>query len=308
MFFENSTKGENGFLHYFAGLALTFLGVIIGQIPLTLALVTKGKMGVTSPKELFNIGMDSNLILILVVLSFAGGLAGLWLAIKYVHKRSFLSLITGGRSINWKKILFGFSFWLCLTCCFELAGYFSDPESYSLQFSGWSFIILILVALLFIPFQTSFEEVLFRAYLMQGFGQIFKYRWPALMITSLLFGALHLANPEVGAYGFGKMMTYYIGSGIVLGVITIMDDSLELPLAVHAASNIYAAVLVTYDDSALQTNALFNSHVVDVEGSLVSFVVMAILFIIVIAKVYRWPSWKYLFEKIELSPDDEPLV
>jgi membrane protease YdiL (CAAX protease family) len=308
MFFEKSKIGENGFLQYFAGLALTFLGIIIGQIPLTLVLFLSGDIAATSMDDLFNLNVNNNLMLILIVLSFAGGLAGLWFAIKFLHRRSFLSLITPKKTINWNKLAFGFTFWLFLTACFELANYIAAPDTYSMQFSGWSFIVLVIVAFLFLPLQTSFEEILFRGYLMQGFGQLFKYRWPALLITSILFGSLHLANPEVGAFGMQKMMFYYIGSGIVLGLITIMDDSLELPLAVHAASNIYAAVLVTYDNSALKTDALFSSEMADVDGALAGFLIMSTLFIVVVARIYRWPSWKHLFTKIEFKNEEEHLT
>jgi membrane protease YdiL (CAAX protease family) len=36
------------------------------------------------------------------------------------------------------------------------------------------FLILLIVAILLIPIQTAIEEIIFRGYLMQGFGLAFK--------------------------------------------------------------------------------------------------------------------------------------
>ncbi|MEL6867899.1 MAG: CPBP family glutamic-type intramembrane protease, partial [Bacteroidota bacterium] len=86
---------------------------------------------------------------------------------------------------------------------------------------------------------------------MQGLGNGFGNRWMPLLITSALFGAMHLLNPEIKAFGLGLMMTYYITFGLFLGIISLMDNSLDLALGIHAATNIFGAAIVTFDGSAL---------------------------------------------------------
>lgn len=129
--------------------------------------------------------------------------------------------------------------------------YFSNPQDYILQFDLPKFAVLAVIALLLIPLQTSFEEYFFRGYLMQGLGIITKNRWFPLVFTSVVFGLMHISNPEVGKLG-PVIMIYYIGTGFFLGIITLMDEGLELAIGFHAANNLITALLVTSDWTAFQ--------------------------------------------------------
>ena len=69
---------------------------------------------------------------------------------------------------------------------------------------------------------------------------------------------------------------------------------MELALGFHAANNLVAAILVTSNNSALQTNAIFEQ--VSTENSMTEiyiqvFVVFPIL-IFFFAKKYKWNDWK----------------
>ena len=86
------------------------------------------------------------------------------------------------------------------------------PEEYVFNFKWRTFLPLLFLGTLLIPIQTSTEELLFRGYLLQGFGVLFKNRWLPLILTSVLFVGLHYANPEVDQFGLG-IMFYYIGTG-----------------------------------------------------------------------------------------------
>lgn len=184
----------------------------------------------------------------------------------------------------------------------ELMSYFMDPSVYTFRFNLGSFLPLLAIALLILPIQTSFEELFFRGYLMQALGQVVNKKWFALILTSVLFGLMHIANPEVTKFGTGIMMSYYIGIGLVLGIITVMDNSLELALGVHAATNIFGAIFVTFDGSALQTDALFKTSVINVELMLpVTFVVSAV-FIFICSRKYGWTNWQEKLLGEVLSP------
>jgi uncharacterized protein len=102
-------------------------------------------------------------------------------------------------------------------------------------------------------------------------------------------------NPEVGEFGTGIMMTYYMGVGLFLGILTLMDDSLELALGVHAATNIFGAIFVTFEKSALQTPAIFRLQEVDVTYMIPIFFVAALLFTFVCAKKYQWSDWSKIY-------------
>ena len=126
---------------------------------------------------------------------------------------------------------------------------------------------------------------------MQGIGLLSHKKWIPLIITSFLFGSLHYFNPEIDKFGAELMMTYYIGVGLFLGFITLMDDSLELALGIHAATNIFSATIVTFDGSALKTNAIFITEVVNIELMLILFIVSAVLFTVICYKKYNWKGF-----------------
>lgn len=150
------------------------------------------------------------------------------------------------------------------------------------------------------------EEVLFRGYLMQGFGTWFKKGFVALILTSVIFGLLHGANPEVEKLGWITMV-YYIGTGLLLGIFVLMDEGIELSLGFHAANNILAAILVTANWAAFQTEALFidiSEPSVDFEFFLPVLVLYPII-IYVFAQKYGWSNWKgKLFGTIHMPVEE----
>ena len=92
--------------------------------------------------------------------------------------------------------------------------------------------------------QTTCEEYGFRGYLAQGIGSWMRNRWAVLIITSVAFGLMHSANPEVEEYGYGIMMAQYITMGLILGVVTLLDDGIEVAMGIHAAVGVVAVVIL----------------------------------------------------------------
>ena len=123
---------------------------------------------------------------------------------------------------------------------------------------------MLIVACCLIPFQSALEEWLFRGYLMQGFATLTNSRFVCLLMTSVIFGLLHASNPEIDKLGYG-LLVYYIGTGFFFGIMSLMDDGIELAIGFHVANNLITAVLVTADWTAFQTESLykdiFNSSV-----------------------------------------------
>ena len=150
---------------------------------------------------------------------------------------------------------------------------------------------MFFIAIIFVPLQTSLEEYVFRGYLMQGFGNLFRNRWAPLLFTSIIFGSLHIANPEVGKLGYG-IMVYYIGTGLFLGIMTLMDEGVELAIGWHAANNLVGALLVTADWTAFQTNSVLKDIS---EPNLYPEMLISILFfypiiLFIFSKKYKWKN------------------
>lgn len=311
MFFNLVKKGGNELWQYILTIFLVVIGYFIGQLPLTWILLKKmdedPSLGQDELTELMSNpdfstwGIDSNLGFLLVLLSFVFATLALYLAIRFIHKKSFKDLITPNPTINYGKIFWAFGIWFLLGLVFETAMYFYAPENYSFTFNIKKFIPLVLISLLILPIQTSFEELLFRGYLLQGFGSVFKNRWAPLIVTSILFGAIHGSNPEIAKYGMGIMQAYYISAGLALGIMTIMDDSLELVLGVHAATNIYGAIVLSYEGAAIQTDTIMSTANMNPQHLYIVFLLSAILFLYLCSRKYNWKPWNYLLSKIDFD-------
>lgn len=250
----------------------------------------------TNTNEMIQMMIDNlgkNIVFAIMVLPLSVLCILLLFWVKFFHKQSITSLTTARPKIDYKRVFFSFFLWAAILVTVILVQYFVSPDDFVINFKLAPFLVLLVLALILIPLQTSFEEYLFRGYLMQGLGLLTKNKWFPLLFTSITFGLMHIANPEVGAFGF-QMMVFYIGTGLFLGIITLMDDGLELALGFHAANNLVAAILVTSNNSALQTNAIFEQ--VSTENSMTEiyiqvFVVFPIL-IFLFAKKYKWNDWK----------------
>tara|TARA_Y100000385_G_scaffold290348_1_gene363131 strand:+ start:2278 stop:3204 length:927 start_codon:yes stop_codon:yes gene_type:complete len=298
MYIKQAFKVEHDWWLYLVGVLLIFIGSQLGQIPFLIAIITKsmangGDLSSLDYDAMMSI-LDLNLSLFLLLLSFAVGLVVVFLVVKYIHKQTLRSLTTSRVKIDWNRFWFAFLVWGVTTACFILLEYYSSPENYTFNFKPIPFLILVLISIVFIPLQTSFEEYLFRGYLMQGLGVLAKNRWVPLILTSTLFGLLHIANPEIDKLGY-VLLVHYIGTGFLLGIMTLMDEGLELALGFHAANNLIAAILLTADWTAFQTHSILKDisepEMSNVEVFFPVFVIYPIL-LIVFAKKYEWTNWK----------------
>jgi uncharacterized protein len=295
MFLENNIGPKIKFLNYLAGSLLIFVAALVGQIPLVLVALTKsfssGKGIPTDEKDLMSF-LDKNLSLFLILISFAFAMLAIYLVVKHLHKQSFLSVTTARKKVDWHRVVFSFSVWALFTIGSTVVMYSASPESFVVNFNLKSFLILSLVVLVLIPIQTSTEEYVFRGYLMQGFATLAHNKWFPLLMTSLIFGGMHILNPEVRELG-NIVLIYYIGTGFFLGIITLMDDGMELALGFHAANNLFAALLVTSDWSALQTDAILKDISKPSAGIevLVPVVIIFPLLLFIFGKKYQWNNW-----------------
>jgi len=298
MYIKQAFNSKHNWWLYLAGLAIIFIVVLLGQIPYAIVLIAKAfESGVDIQKLESSEAMrllESNLNLFLLLLSYAAGFLAVLFVVKTLHKQSIRSLTTSRTKIDWKRFWFAFLFWGIISSGLVLVDHYTYPENYVFNFELVPFLILAAIAIVLVPLQTSFEEYLFRGYLMQGIGVLCKNRWLPLIITSVAFGLLHIANPEIEKLGY-ILLVHYIGTGFFLGIITLMDEGLELALGFHAANNLFTALLVTADWTAFQTNSLLKDiSEPDIDNSEIFASVLIIypILIFIFAKVYKWTNWK----------------
>lgn len=309
MFIENGYKGLHQRWMYMIGVLVTFfvsqLGGVILVVFVAKQLLKEGKgIDAIGDQTVLMTTLDSNLTLFLMLLGFLFGLLTLFLFVRFLHKQKIKDLTTTRAKVDYKRIAFGFLLVSIPAILSVGIGYLLNPEDYLLQFDLYPFLILFAIAIIFIPIQTSFEEYLFRGYLMQAVGIHTKSRGIALIATSVIFGMLHYFNPEVEKMG-NFIMIYYIGTGLFLGIMTLMDDGMELALGYHAGNNLIAALLITADWSVFRTHAILKdvSEPSVLAETLVYVLVFMPVFYIILSKKYKWTGFREkLFGKV-VEPD-----
>ena len=304
-FIAQAFKAEHDAWRYIVGAVLIFVIWQFGSIPFLGAvswqLYQDGK-DVASAGD-FSVMMNTlskNLTFFLMLLSFVFGFLGVWFVVKVIHQQKFIEVITSRKRFDWKRFFVGFSLIGVFIIGVTIVDYFYNPEDYTLNFNLVPFLILATIGIILVPIQTSFEEIYFRGYLMQGLGVIFKNRAVPFILTSVGFGMLHFFNPEVDKIG-NIIMLSYIGTGFLLAIFALMDEGLELSMGFHAANNLVTALLVTADWTAFQTESIFISLAEPSANFEVLFPVLIIypIYIIVLAKIYKWKDWnKKLFGKV----------
>lgn len=296
MFIENVLKVKNEGWRYVVGFFIIFFITQLGSIPFTIAIFSKiGLDGGSNVdvKSMMTVLENSNLTLFYALLPYVFGFFGIILVVKTLHNQSLLLLTTTRKKIDFSKIAISFTIAGFIIFFTVTISYFISPDEYLFNFKLDTFLILLIITILFIPLQASFEEYLFRGYLMQGFGGVFGNRWMPLLITSLLFGLLHFWNPEVSELGTIFLFQYVV-TGLFLGLLTIMDDGMELSLGFHAGNNVLISLLITADWTVLQTDSVLK-FVGDPKMSIATIIPAVILYPLILlyfSKKYKWENWE----------------
>lgn len=296
--------GHNKAFYYLIGIFAAFLGYVSFQAIMMVPLMTMAiQQGFTTeeilanPNILFNpasLGINKSLMLALLMGMFVFTFLFLWLALKFVQKKSLTSIITGYEKIRWSRYFFSFGLWSVLIIALTVISYLTSPEELEIKFDTSKFALLLIVAVIFVPIQTATEELIFRGYLMQGLGIAFKNGIAPLIITSVLFGLMHASNPEVQKHGLLLMMPYYILFGAFLGVLTLLDEGLELAMGIHCANNLISSLVITSKNSVLQTDAIFYTSTENPEAEFLTWIIMASICFFILYKKYKLSNWKLI--------------
>lgn len=214
---------------------------------------------------------------IAINLQFIFFLIGIFIVVKLIHNRKYLSLISAESKINFQRFFAGFGVWFLLQAILIAIALISDPKNYTFTFNPSQWFPLLIAAVILTPIQTSSEELFFRGYLIQGLSCITKNKYLLIIITSLLFMFPHLLNPEVKR-GAVLMAMYYFSFGALAAFLTLKDNRLELALGVHAANNL-SLVFINTEDSVIPTPSIWTVKETGSPGvDLVVFLIQSAIF------------------------------
>lgn len=297
-FIDKAKDGNNSFSSYLLGIALIISVYLLGSYFLILDL--QWNFGIesfdgVSQKEIVKI-LGNNRFLAWLIVPFLFVALFLVIHTNFVHKRTVLSIFSGRENFDWKRVLFSFSLLFSVLSLFLFIQYLSS-DSLIFQFDLQKFIPLFFIAIFLLPIQTSCEELLFRSYILQGIKMRTKKNSFAVLISGIMFGAIHIGNPEIAKIGY-HIIVYYMLVGVFLALISLFDNGIELALGYHAANNVFAALMITNNWQAFQTDAVF----MDISDPGMGLdTIIGILFILplvffIFYKKYKWHSLKEMWQ------------
>ncbi|PFN82878.1 CPBP family intramembrane metalloprotease domain-containing protein [Bacillus sp. AFS076308] len=256
MDFIRVIKGKNSWKRYISSFIVIILFISVGALPY--AIISEWIVNTDgNPNTYYDfdqedyVGINPLLYFALMNSPFLFWLLGLFVAIRFIHKRKFTSLITPNRKIDWKRIGFGFITYFVILVLTTIIDCLLNPGDYSFNDVRVSdFLILFVLVLVLTPIQTTCEELFFRGYLLQFFGKWVRNPFLLSLIVGSIFGALHFTNPEMG-YSPLLVGADYLLTGFIWCYITVKTNSTELSIGAHAANNMLLGWFITMDDSAM---------------------------------------------------------
>ena len=297
-FIDKAKDGNNSFSSYLLGIVLIISVYLLGSYFLILDL--QWNFGIesfdgVSQKEIVRI-LGNNRFLAWLIVPFLFVALFLVIHTKFVHKRTVLSIFSGRENFDWKRVLFSFSLLFSVLSLFLFIQYLSS-DSLIFQFDLQKFIPLFFIAIFLLPIQTSCEELLFRSYILQGIKMRTKKNSIAVLISGIMFGAIHIGNPEIAKIGY-HIIVYYMLVGVFLALISLFDNGIELALGYHAANNVFAALMITNNWQAFQTDAVFMDNADPGMGLDTIFGILFILPLVffIFYKKYKWHSLKEMWQ------------
>ena len=283
---EQPNKSTENVGLFLLSIAFVLFSLVVGQICVEIAANSVLGFSLADiPKD-----ADLNTVLSLLLIPFAFVFGAILISVKYIHKRPILSIFTTRPSFDWKRFFSAFLLWGAVLVLSLVVGMASGAPI-DWNFNPSTFFVLLLISVFLIPIQTTAEELFFRGFLLQGFAKFFKFPLVAIIMSAVLFGLLHGANPEVALLG-KVLIIYYISTGIFLGLLTVFDEGMELAMGYHAMNNFFAALILTNDWQVFHTDALFIDRSGPTFGweAWLTILVLQPLLLLIFAKMYKWKS------------------
>ncbi len=199
--------------------------------------------------------------------------------IKFLHKRRALSIFTNRSKFDWNRLGFVMIIYvLSMIVMAAITLMTGGAENIFWDFNAQAFIPLMIMVLLFVPLQATFEELYFRGLILQTLGKWLNAKVVIIVIQAILFMLIHLLNPITV---IELMMV--LAMGITFGIIAVYDDGLELAIGYHIINNIFSFLIIGRDG-----NSIFLDNNLPGVFELMIFISLQALMLFIFAKKYHW--------------------
>ncbi|NOK57862.1 MAG: CPBP family intramembrane metalloprotease [Chloroflexi bacterium AL-W] len=280
---EAARQGKNQWWQYLVGLVVILVAwLIVGtaaSVGVAFALTGQPDHTVLGPFGLFLFNMAG----------FPFFLAGTLLAVALIHRRHPRTLVTGRERIDWRRVGQGFVAWFIPMCLIGVLGqYLFYPNSFLFTTDLATFAFFVPLALVFTAIQTTSEELFYRGYIVQGASRIWTNRVFLALVSAGIFPVPHLLNPEVSAGGWLTIfLNYFLGTGLVWVVVSLIDGTTELAIGAHFANNIVAFLAFDAPGTAVSTPGLFTLSAFHPTFVALANLVIALMFLAIVYGVFK---------------------
>lgn len=223
-----------------------------------------------------NLGVGSTIFISLI--GFGGTMLCVWIFRRYIDRRSLISLgfkirnygndLLAGMGWGAGLIVIGFAV-LYLSGMLEIQTIGFEPGSFFLYF-----ILFSLVALN--------EEILIRGYVLTNLMDSMN-KYLALLVSSVLFALLHLANANMSVLAFINLIL----AGVILGIYYIHKRNLWFPIGMHLTWNFFQGPVFGFEVSGNKTSSIIIQEIngpdlltggaFGLEGSLIASVAIVMI-------------------------------
>ena len=308
-FLDNVKKGKNTWWSYLITISSSWVvGTIIAGILFSFIIssyfIFTGNLNMDDVVNIMT-NFESNPVtfFLLIFLSFTFSTILFYICVKFIHKKSLMSLINAskekdisGRSISWIKrirwdrIIKGGLIWLIFLSITQIIQYAYNPNSFSINFNIANIALMILLFIIAIPIQITFEELFFRGYLNQAISLKIKSPIVIILISSLIFSMGHIVNGGNNVIFMIQNVSITFMIGIILSGFTLVDNGIELAIGAHLTNNFFALLI----NSAEGSLGGFNTIIQTVESD----PIVELLFSIITLLIFTIILFLYKKEKI----------
>lgn len=205
----------------------------------------------------------------------------LWIFMKFIDKEKFIKL-----GFETKNRLIEFLIGIGIGVIIMSIGYFLLLILGEIDFQRILFDYKeTIISMLLFTIVAIVEEVLCRGYILRNLMNSF-HKYVALIISSLMFSAMHGFNPNVDLFA----LTNIFLAGILLGLSYTYTKNLWFPIALHLSWNL-AQTLFGFNVSgqdgysiiefSVKENNILNGGAFGFEGSIFSLISMVITIIVI---------------------------
>jgi len=256
IFKNNKNQVRAGWEILFVMISYMFFSVVISAITGMISVIFIAKnVPIEQIPNTINNFMQANPLGILLtqVMDFIALIIVLTITIKAINKKKFSDFGFASIRKNYKNLLLGLLlgaismtiifFILLFTKNIKLEGSLGKPK-----FSSYTFYGLILFIIVGIK-----EELLSRGYCITLLNNHMKKPWLSIIISSIIFSAMHFFNPNVKILGLFNIVLV----GILFGYMFVKTKNLWMPIGYHITWNYFQGNIFGFPVSGTDPHGIY---------------------------------------------------